>query len=118
MASALPSPCSRSSSCPLRPQAACGNPVACENTLAGTPQSVWEIDGAGDTSIQGFATSMSVNKGDSIGFKIKSATSNYTIDILRLGYYDGDGARMIASNLAPTGHVDPAGLPDVLPTPV
>ena len=36
---------------------------------------------------------MSVNKGETISFKIKSATSNYHIDILRLGYYGGDGAR-------------------------
>jgi hypothetical protein len=79
------------------------NPVACENTLPGADPSTWEVDGSGDPSIQGFATSMSVNKGDTISFKIKSATSNYHIDILRLGYYGGDGARLIASNLSPTG---------------
>jgi hypothetical protein len=80
------------------------NQVACENTQAGSPQSSWEVEGAGDSSIQGYATSMSVNKGQAISFKIKSSTSNYHIDILRLGYYqNGDGARLIASNLAPTG---------------
>ena len=63
------------------------NQVACENTQAGSPQSSWEVEGAGDSSIQGYATSMSVNKGQTISFKIKSATSNYHIDILRLGYY-------------------------------
>ena len=80
------------------------NQVACENTQAGAAQSTWEVQGAGDSSIQGYATSMSVNKGQTISFKIKSSTSNYHIDILRLGYYqNGDGARLIASNLAPTG---------------
>ena len=79
------------------------NPVACENTLPGAAPSTWQIQGAGDRSIQGFATKMSVNKGETIDFKISSATSNYRIDILRLGYYGGDGARRIASNLAPTG---------------
>ena len=49
--------------------------------------STWEVDGAGDSTIQGYATSMSVNKGQTISFKIKSSTSNYHIDILRLGYY-------------------------------
>ena len=77
------------------------NAVACENTLPGTPRSDWWVDNAGDETIQGFATSMSVNKGGTIGFKIKSATSNYHIDILRLGYYGGDGARKVASNLTP-----------------
>jgi N,N-dimethylformamidase beta subunit-like, C-terminal/Domain of unknown function (DUF4082)/Fibronectin type III domain len=80
------------------------NQVACENTQAGSPQSSWEVEGAGDSSIQGYATAMSVNKGQTISFKIKSSTSNYHIDILRLGYYqNGDGARLIASNLTPTG---------------
>ena len=79
------------------------NAVACENTQAGVPRSEWEVDGYGDESIQGFATAMSVNKGETISFKISSATSNFHIDILRLGYYGGNGARMMAQNLAPTG---------------
>ncbi len=78
------------------------NPIACENTKAGADPSTWQIDGAGDPTIQGFATSMSVNKGQTIGFKIKSATANYQIDILRLGYYGGKGAREVDSNLVPT----------------
>ena len=69
------------------------NPVACENTLPGADPSTWEIDKAGDDSIQGFATAMSVNKGETVSFKIKSATPNFRIDILRLGYYGGKGAR-------------------------
>jgi N,N-dimethylformamidase beta subunit-like protein/uncharacterized protein DUF4082/fibronectin type III domain protein/Big-like domain-containing protein len=79
------------------------NPVACENTKTGDDPSTWEIDGAGDPSIQGFATSMSVNKGNSISFKIKAPNTNYKIDILRLGWYGGRGARRIASGLTPTG---------------
>jgi hypothetical protein len=78
------------------------NPVACENTLPGDPPSDWQISGVGDTSIQGFATSMSVNAGQTIFFKIKTPSSNYHFDILRLGYYGGDGARLIASHLTPT----------------
>lgn len=79
------------------------NKVACENTQQGTPQSVWGIEGSGDPSIQGFATSMSVNVGGSISFKIKSTTANYKVDIYRLGYYGGDGARLMAGNLEPSG---------------
>ena len=87
------------SPCPTQP-----NQIACENSKAGTPQSQWEIDGAGDPSLQGFATSMSVNKGQSISFKIKSTTAAaYTIDIYRLGYYNGNGARLIQGGLSPTG---------------
>ena len=77
--------------------------VACENTQPGAAPSTWQIDGAGDPTIQGYATQMSVNKGQTIDFKIKSATSDYRIDILRLGYYGGDGARLMEGGLAPTG---------------
>ena len=78
------------------------NPVACENTLPGTPPSDWQIVGDGDTTIAGFATSMSVNVGDTVVFKIKTPASAYHIDILRLGYYQGNGARKVAANITPT----------------
>ncbi len=73
------------------------NKVACENSKPGTPQSVWDVSGAGDSTIQGFATDTSVNVGGTIGFKIDTTASAYSIDIYRLGYYNGDGARKIAS---------------------
>src|SRR5919199_544463 len=88
---------------PARSVAACGNPVACENALPGTDPATWEVDGAGDPTIQGYATSMSTNVGGTVSFKIKSATSNYRIDIYRLGWYGGAGARLIQSNLSHTG---------------
>ncbi|MEA2138972.1 MAG: large repetitive protein, partial [Solirubrobacteraceae bacterium] len=78
------------------------NAILCENSLPGTPESVWGIDGSGDPSIQGFATAMSVTPGATIGFKIKSATAGYKIDVYRLGYYGGDGARRIDGDLVPT----------------
>jgi len=73
------------------------NPVACENTNPGTPPSVWDISGSGDSSIQGFATDISVNKGGTISFKINTPASAYTITIYRIGYYQGNGARQIAT---------------------
>jgi Domain of unknown function (DUF4082)/Fibronectin type III domain len=88
---------------PALSQAACANPVACENQLPGADPATWEVDGAGDQTIQGYATQMSTNVGGTVSFKIKSSTSNYRIDIYRLGYYAGNGARLIASNVAHTG---------------
>ena len=42
----------------------------------------WEVTGYGDDSLQGFATQMSVNKGETVRFKIKSTTTAaYHIDI-------------------------------------
>jgi hypothetical protein len=77
-------------------QAACGNPVVCENQQPGTPQSVWDVTTPSAT-IEGFADSFSANVGGSIDFKIRSPATSYQIDIYRMGYYGGDGARLITS---------------------
>ncbi|HLM86579.1 MAG TPA: N,N-dimethylformamidase beta subunit family domain-containing protein, partial [Solirubrobacteraceae bacterium] len=89
------------------------NPIVCENALPGDPPSDWQITGVGDSSIQGFATSMSVNVGQTESFKIKTPASSYHINILRLGYYGGSGARLVASNIQPTAQL-PQAQPECL----
>ena len=79
------------------------NPVLCENSKTGSDPSTWQIDKAGDASLQGYATSMSVNKGQTVSFKIKASSSNFHIDVYRLGYYGGDGARLQQQLGGPTG---------------
>lgn len=71
--------------------------VACENTKTGSPSSEWAISGAGSSSIQGFATDMSVNVGQTVGFKVDTTATSYRLDIYRMGYYAGLGARKIAT---------------------
>lgn len=73
-----------------------GNEIACENELPGAEPSEWDIQGAGDDSIQGFATQMSVNRGEQIDFKIKTDAAAYSVSIYRLGFYQGKGARKVA----------------------
>jgi len=73
------------------------NPVACENTKPGNPKSEWDVSGAGSSTIQGFATDISVNLGETVHFKVKTTAKSYRLDIYRMGYYGGDGARKIAS---------------------
>ncbi|WP_270886707.1 DUF4082 domain-containing protein [Pedococcus sp. 5OH_020] len=84
----------------------CGPPVvsviACENTLPGTPSSDWDITGSGSSTIQGFATAISVTPGQTVQFKINTPSRSYHYDILRLGYYQGNGARKVAANLKPS----------------
>lgn len=97
------------------PCATGGNAIACENSRPGTSPSVWDIDGAGDDSIQGFATDASVNVGQRVDFKIDTDASAYTVDIYRLGYYQGLGARKITS-VTPSAslpQVQPACISDV-----
>ena len=73
------------------------NKVVCENSKPGSPKSEWEIAGSGDPTIEGFTTDMSVNVGGTVRFKIDTPARGYTIDIYRMGWYGGDGARKIAS---------------------
>ncbi len=97
--------------------AACASPanaIVAENCLAGNPSTDWDISGAGDTTILGFSTAISVNKGSAIGFKVNTNATNYRLDIYRMGYYGGMGARKVAS-IAPSAtlpQTQPACLSD------
>jgi len=79
------------------PQARAQNKIALENALTGNPQSEWDVSGSGDASIQGFATDISVAPGGTVQFKIKTTATAYRIDIYRLGWYGGQGARKVAT---------------------
>ncbi len=61
------------------------------------PESEWGITGAGSSSIQGFATDISVDQGQTVGFKVDTTASSYRLDIYRMGYYGGAGARRVAT---------------------
>src|SRR4029079_2580400 len=50
------------------------------------------------------ATEISVNKGQQVQFKVKTDAAAYRLDIYRLGYYNGDGARKVAS-VTPSAHL-------------
>ena len=73
------------------------NPITIENALTGTAQTAWD---AGDNApIEGFAQEFSVNKGETVHFKIDVESPTllpYTVKIYRLGWYQGKGARFIA----------------------
>ena len=87
------------------------NPVVLENQLPGTPRDQWFTSGDGDTSIQGYATDISVDQGGTVNFKVNDpSNAPYRLDIYRLGYYNGQGARKIAT-IQPS-----ATLPQTQPT--
>ena len=86
------------------------NPIEAENCLPGTPSSVWYIADAGSPNIQGFTTDISVNVGQSLFFKIKTSALAYRIDVYRIGFYQGNGARLVATVLPS------ASLPQTQPT--
>ena len=88
---------------PLRSQGSpCGpgiNPIVCENLKPGDPASSWDVSGSGDLTIQGFTTDISADQGGIIQFKVKTDAAAYHIDIYRIGYYSGMGARKVATVL-------------------
>ena len=93
------------------------NPIVLENQKQGTSPNIWQINaGADSTQIQGFTTAISTNVGGTVQFKInnQTGTSNYHIDIYRLGYYGGNGARLVTTlqHQAATSVVQPAPLKD------
>ena len=85
----------------------CTNPaneIVAENCLPGNPDSEWDVKtgDAGDPTIQGFATDISVNRGSTISFKISTPATAYTINIYRMGYYGGTGGRGMGARLVKT----------------
>ena len=82
----------------LEPQDRGGTPdnrIVQENRLPGSPSTEWDINGPGDPTIQGFGHDISINRGETIFFKIKTDSTDYRIDIYRMGYYGGMGARLV-----------------------
>jgi hypothetical protein len=77
---------------PLGPHA---NRIAQENAKPGTPEAIWDIPGEGSGDIQGFTTDISSNVGQTVHFKISTIATRYRLDIYRMGYYQGNGARRV-----------------------
>ena len=80
---------------PIDRHAQIANDIVEENRLPGDPPTEWDINGWGDPTIQGFGHDISINRGETIFFKIKTDSTDYRIDIYRMGYYGGMGARRI-----------------------
>lgn len=77
------------------------NRIVRENSLPGNPPAEWDIEGNGDPSIEGFTADISINRGGRVDFKIRTDAAEYGIDVYRIGFYGGNGARRIASMTVP-----------------
>jgi hypothetical protein len=77
------------------PCGAGSNPIMCENSKPGTPMENWFAPNAYG-NVQGFPTQASVQAGDTVQFKVQSPAP-YHVEIYRLGYYGGDGARQLST---------------------
>ena len=80
---------------------AADNPIVLENQQPGTDQ--WQLRRSGyhtagdvDKQIKGYASATSVNKGESITFYVTvNPAQLFTMDIYRIGWYQGKGARLM-----------------------
>jgi Mo-co oxidoreductase dimerisation domain. len=86
------------------------NKIVTENKLEGTSPSVWSIPSV-SSKIEGYATAISVNHGETVYFKVNADAEHYDIDIYRMGYYlHGEGARKVTSisPCAPLPQIQPS----------
>ena len=78
------------------------NEIVAENCNAGAAPGDWQISGAGNQNMQGFAADISVNQGETARFKVDAGSTPYRIDIYRLGWYGGQGARFRGTATQPS----------------
>ncbi|MFV0458004.1 MAG: DUF4082 domain-containing protein [Actinomycetales bacterium] len=92
----------------VRGPLASANEISAENGLEGSAS--W--GSSRSATIMGFATRTSVLPGETIDFKIDTVSTDYSVRIHRLGWYGGDGARLLA-DVTPS-----ATLPQAQPAPL
>ncbi|HEX5414412.1 MAG TPA: hypothetical protein VFZ25_02025, partial [Chloroflexota bacterium] len=87
-----------------RPAYAASNPIVGENQQPGTGE--WQIPNSKgqavaddvNNQIKGYASLPSVNKGSNITFFVTvNPSQTFSLDIYRMGYYQGLGGRLMAS---------------------
>jgi len=94
------------------------NPIEIENQQAGS--SDWQMKRDGykvskdiEGQIKGYASATSVNKGEQIDFHVTvNPAQQFTIDVYRMGWYNGQGGRLL-QNIGPLdGITQPKPTPD------
>ena len=86
--------------------------IQMENSKPGTTE--WQITNPGLTSgiIEGYASLTSVNRGGQIRLFVNTGEPTYTMDIFRVGYYGGLGARRMMPTISRTGRIQVIPPPD------
>lgn len=89
------------------------NYIVLENAKRGTTE--WQILPkllATNSEIEGYASLTSVNRGGQISFFVSTAEPSYSIEIFRLGWYGGMGARRMTEPITRAGVRQPVPAPD------
>lgn len=85
------------------------NPIQIENAKPGSPE--WTLFSEAQGEIEGYGSAVSVTHGESISFFVNTIAPTYDLDIFRMGWYGGKGARRVAATVTRTG------VQQVIPTP-
>ena len=76
------------------------NVIQAENAKPGTAD--WQLTAPADApTVEGYASHTSVNRGETIRFFVSSDAPTYTLAIYRMGWYGGDGGRLVHSATLP-----------------
>lgn len=92
--------------------ASAANHIQIENAKPGTAD--WRLTSPGFASgaIEGYASLTSVNRGGRIQFFVNTLDPSYTLEIFRIGYYQGLGARRMTAPVTLAGIRQPTPTPD------
>jgi hypothetical protein len=85
------------------------NPVQLENAKPGSPD--WKLTNEASGEIEGYASATSINRGESIRLYVNTTDSSYTINVYRMGWYGGVGARKVLGPIVRTGVHQPMPIP-------
>ena len=72
------------------------NWVRAENAKPGT--SSWNLDNGGTNQIEGYASAVSAQQGDTLAMYVSTQAPTFTAQAFRMGYYQGQGGRLIWSS--------------------
>jgi len=90
---------------------AASNPTQVENSKPGS--SDWEVTKVAlNREIEGYASRTSVNRGEQIELLVNTTDPTYTIDVFRIGWYNGLGARRILPTINRNGIAQAAPVVD------
>lgn len=88
-----------------------GNPTHTENAKIGTTG--WQLSNpATNHEIEGYASLTSVNRGQQIQLFVNTVAPTYTIEVFRMGWYNGRGARRLTNPVSQVGRVQPIPTPN------
>ena len=93
------------------PALSSSNPILEENSLPGAED--WGLTRpAFDREIEGYASLCSASSGQTLEFYVNTAAPSYTIQIFRMGWYGGRGARRVWGPVSAPGLRQPVPVPN------